>query len=41
MNFDSDRLKFAVTAFAAKGVLIGTSSWKYPGWFDQFYERDR
>jgi uncharacterized protein YecE (DUF72 family) len=41
MTFDRDRLKSAVTAFAAKGVFIGTSSWKYPGWFGQLYERDR
>ena len=41
MNFDHDRLKSAVAAFAAKGVFIGTSSWKYPGWFGQLYERDR
>lgn len=41
MTFDRDQLKSAVAAFAAKGVFIGTSSWKYPGWFGQLYERDR
>jgi uncharacterized protein YecE (DUF72 family) len=41
MTFDRDKLKSAVSAFAARGVLLGTSSWKYPGWFGQLYERDR
>ena len=41
MTFDRDKVKSAVAAFAAKGVFIGTSSWKYPGWFGQLYERDR
>lgn len=41
MKFDRDKLKSTVTAFAARGVHISTSSWKYPGWFGQFYERDR
>lgn len=26
---------------AAQGVFIGTSSWKYPGWFDTIYDRSR
>jgi uncharacterized protein YecE (DUF72 family) len=26
---------------AAQGVLLGTSSWKYPGWFDTIYDRSR
>jgi len=41
MIFDRDKLKAAAAAFAAKGVFIGTSSWKYAGWFGQLYERDR
>ena len=32
----------ALVADAAKdGVLIGTSSWKYPGWMGQIYEEQR
>jgi uncharacterized protein YecE (DUF72 family) len=41
MTIDRDHLKSAVNDFAAKGVFIGTSSWKYPGWLGQLYERDR
>lgn len=26
---------------AAQGVFLGTSSWKYPGWFGTIYDRDR
>lgn len=26
---------------AAQGVFLGTSSWKYPGWFDTIYDRSR
>ena len=28
-------------ALAAEQIWIGTSSWKYPGWLDQIYSRDR
>src|SRR6185295_17392305 len=28
-------------SLAAKGVFIGTSSWKYPGWCGMLYERSR
>ena len=31
----------SVTGLAAKGVHIGTSSWKYPGWLDQLYTLTR
>jgi len=41
MNFDRNKMKSAAAALAAKGVFIGTSSWKYPGWFDQLYDHDR
>ena len=30
-----------LTALAADGVFIGTSSWKYEGWLGQIYTRDR
>ena len=41
MDFDRDRMKVAAASLAAQGVFIGSSSWKYPGWFGQLYERDR
>jgi len=41
MSFDRDKMKSAIAALAAKGVFIGTSSWKYPGWFGQLYDHDR
>src|SRR5688572_6276882 len=41
MVFDRHKVMSAAAALAGKGVFIGTSSWKYPGWFGQLYERDR
>jgi len=40
-GFDRSGLKSAVTALAAKGVFMGTSSWKYPGWRGQLYDDAR
>jgi uncharacterized protein YecE (DUF72 family) len=37
MPFDREAVKRRATELAAKGVLIGTSSWKYEGWFGQLY----
>jgi uncharacterized protein YecE (DUF72 family) len=37
MAFDRERLKQSVADLAAKGVFIGTSSWKYEGWLGQLY----
>ena len=37
MAFDRDRIKAKAAALAARGVYIGTSSWKYEGWFGQLY----
>jgi uncharacterized protein YecE (DUF72 family) len=37
MACDRDQMKQRVAALAAKGVFIGTSSWKYEGWFGQLY----
>ena len=34
-------MKAKVAELAAPGVFIGTSSWKYQGWPDQLYNRDR
>lgn len=39
--FDRDRLREAVQALAAKGIYLGTSSWKYPGWLGQLYSEQR
>ena len=41
MPFDREKVKSAAASLAAQGVHIGTSSWKYPGWFGTMYERDR
>ena len=41
MAFDREQIKKKVAALAAKGVFIGTSSWKYEGWLDRFYTPDR
>lgn len=37
MAFDREKMKQKAAALAAKGVFIGTSSWKYEGWFGQLY----
>lgn len=34
-------MKQAATNLAAKGIFIGTSSWKYEGWFGQLYTPER
>jgi uncharacterized protein YecE (DUF72 family) len=38
-----ERVKFAqaVKSLADKNVFVGTSSWKYDGWCDMIYTRDR
>ena len=41
MTFQRDTTVIALAKLAAEGVFIGTSSWKYSGWFGQLYERDR
>jgi uncharacterized protein YecE (DUF72 family) len=41
MDFDRDKMKADLAALAARGALIGTSSWKYPGWLGQLYTHDR
>jgi uncharacterized protein YecE (DUF72 family) len=38
---DVARLKQDLTRLAASGVYFGTSSWKYAGWLDRIYTRDR
>ena len=41
MTFSREQLAEQATNLAAQGVFIGTSSWKYPGWFGMLYNRDR
>ena len=35
MAFDRERIKKKAAALGAKGVYVGTSSWKYEGWLDR------
>jgi uncharacterized protein YecE (DUF72 family) len=37
-DFDFAGVKQALAAAAVQGVFLGTSSWKYPGWFGTVYE---
>jgi uncharacterized protein YecE (DUF72 family) len=37
MAFDRAQMKNKAAELAAKGVYVGTSSWKYEGWFGQLY----
>jgi uncharacterized protein YecE (DUF72 family) len=41
MSFDRNTLAASLRQLAGRGVFLGTSSWKYPGWFGGVYERDR
>jgi uncharacterized protein YecE (DUF72 family) len=41
MAFDRAQMKAKAAELAAKGVFIGTSSWKYEGWFGQLYTPGR
>jgi uncharacterized protein YecE (DUF72 family) len=40
-SFDRERLKTKLADLASEQIFIGTSSWKYEGWFGQIYTRDR
>ena len=40
-GFDRGSLAARLRALAADNIWIGTSSWKYEGWLDQIYSRDR
>ena len=40
-SFDKEALARRLRALANQGIFIGTSSWKYGGWIDQIYTRDR
>lgn len=37
MHFDREQMKRKAAQLASKGVFVGTSSWKYEGWFGQLY----
>src|ERR1035438_1713100 len=37
MAFDREQVKRKAAELAAKGIFLGTSSWKYEGWFGQLY----
>jgi len=39
--FDSAQLRNRLADLASKGVFIGTSSWKYPGWRGMVYDESR
>jgi uncharacterized protein YecE (DUF72 family) len=36
-----EELKRQIADLASQGVFVGTSSWKYPGWFGTLYDRSR
>jgi len=40
-TFSRDDLKSRVQQLAGEGILIGTSSWKYPGWRGMLYDEAR
>src|SRR5579863_3574685 len=40
-NFDRAGLAARLRALAGQNIWIGTSSWKYEGWLDQIYSRER
>ncbi|HEV2435863.1 MAG TPA: DUF72 domain-containing protein [Verrucomicrobiae bacterium] len=41
MAFDREQIRRKARALAARGVYIGTSSWKYEGWIEQLYTPSR
>ncbi len=41
MAFDREYIASEAAGLAARGIYIGTSSWKYPGWRGQLYTDDR
>ena len=40
-SFDRAGLARRLRTLAQENIWIGTSSWKYPGWLDQIYTRER
>jgi uncharacterized protein YecE (DUF72 family) len=41
LGFDRQRLRDRLGALAQQNIFIGTSSWKYEGWLEQIYSRQR
>src|SRR5258708_1929246 len=41
MTFVRQELAEQAASLATQGVYVGTSSWKYPGWFGMLYDRAR
>src|SRR5580692_5683165 len=41
MEFEREKVRSTLAQLAAKGVHIGTSSWKYPGWRGMLYDEQR
>ncbi len=41
VQFDREALRVRIADLAIQGVLVGTSSWKYPGWCGTLYDRAR
>ncbi len=41
MPFDREQIKVRAAELAAKGVYLGTSSWKYSGWRGMLYDDSR
>jgi uncharacterized protein YecE (DUF72 family) len=41
VTFNREQLKRDLAILATEGILIGTSSWKYPGWRGQIYDEAR
>ena len=39
--FDREQLREQLAGLASKGVYLGTSSWKYPGWVGTVYDGSR
>jgi uncharacterized protein YecE (DUF72 family) len=40
-DFPRKQLRARLAALASENIFIGTSSWKYEGWLDQVYSRQR
>jgi uncharacterized protein YecE (DUF72 family) len=41
MAFQREQMKAAAAFLAARGIYVGTSSWKYAGWRGQLYDESR
>jgi uncharacterized protein YecE (DUF72 family) len=41
MTFERDKTKARLADLASRGVYVGTSSWKYPGWRGLLYDEAR